>query len=142
MILKILSFEWNKFESNKVKAFSVMTKAWEITVLDNHEDLITSIWSWTIEITVIVDSKEETEFFAIWKWVIEISNSSSKIITNMLLWVWEVDLEQAEKAKVKAIELMEKAKANKNKIDMEKYLEAEEQLARTMAQMKLHELKK
>ena len=142
MKLQILSFEWNKFENEKVQSFTIMTKAWEITVLDNHEALITAIEPWTIEINILEDSEEKTEFFAIWKWVIEISDSKSKIMTNMLLWVWEVDLEQAEQAKAKALELMEKAKADKNKIDMEKYLEAEEQLAKSMAKMKLHELKK
>ncbi len=140
MKLQILSFEWNKFENTNIKSFHLMTKAGEITVLDHHEDLITAIEPWTIEIITLEKSEEKTEFFAIWKWVIEISDSKSKIMTDMLLWIWEVDYDQAEKAKEKALELMKQYRKEKNRIDIEKYIEAEEQLARSMAKMKLYEL--
>ena len=41
MKLKIISFGWNTFSSDKVESFTVNTKSWEITVLDKHESLIT-----------------------------------------------------------------------------------------------------
>ncbi|MDR3150908.1 MAG: hypothetical protein LBU14_04940 [Candidatus Peribacteria bacterium] len=48
-------------------------------------------------------------------------------------------MESAEKARQKAIELMEKYKDAKDKVDMEKYIEAEDLLLKSIAQLKLYE---
>jgi F0F1-type ATP synthase epsilon subunit len=55
----------------------------------------------------------------------------------MLVTVDSVDTEAAEKAKIEAEKLMEKYKNSKNKIDMEKFIEAEDMLLKSIAQLKL-----
>ena len=60
----------------------------------------------------------------------------------MLIDVEEVDLDQAEAAKKRALELMEQFKHSKDRIDMEKFIEAEDMLLKSIAQLKLYDLKK
>jgi F0F1-type ATP synthase epsilon subunit len=43
MKLTILSFDGKKIENDKVVSITLMTKAGEITVLDKHTPLITSV---------------------------------------------------------------------------------------------------
>jgi F0F1-type ATP synthase epsilon subunit len=53
----------------------------------------------------------------------------------------EVDSDKATNAIKKAEELMLKYKDSTDKIDMEKFVEAEEMLMKSIAQLKLSELK-
>ncbi|MDR0772107.1 MAG: hypothetical protein LBF15_03545 [Candidatus Peribacteria bacterium] len=55
----------------------------------------------------------------------------------MLIDVKAVDRDAAEKAKEKALELMQKYKDAKDRVDMEKYIEAEDMLLKSIAQLKL-----
>ena len=57
----------------------------------------------------------------------------------MLIDMEEIDVEEAENARKRALELMEKD-SNSQHIDMEKYIEAEDMLLRSVAQLKLHKL--
>jgi hypothetical protein len=50
-------------------------------------------------------------------------------------------LNLAQKAKQQALDLMEKYKESKDKIDMEKFIEAQDQLLKSVAQLKLGSLK-
>lgn len=138
MKLKILSFSWEQFKSDNVISATIMTTNWEITVLDNHSPLLTSVKPSTMYI-IYVDEKwlEKRDDFAIWKWVVEISNNSIKIMADMLVDIEDLDTEAAERARLKAIELMKKYKNSKDKIDMEKFLEAEDMLLKSIAKLKL-----
>ncbi len=60
----------------------------------------------------------------------------------MLIDVEEVDLDQAKLAKERALELMDKYKHAKDRVDMEKFIEAEDMLLKSIAQLKLYDLKK
>jgi ATP synthase, delta/epsilon chain, long alpha-helix domain len=62
-------------------------------------------------------------------------------MTDMLVDMEQIDVEEAEKARQRAIELMEKYKNSQEKVDMEQYIEAEDLLLRSVAQLKLHNLK-
>ena len=85
---------------------------------------------------------KQREDFAIGKWVLEAQHSQVKILSDMLIDVEGVDVAQALDAKEKALQLMEQYKHKKDKIDMEKFIEAEDTLMKSIAQLKLHELKK
>jgi F0F1-type ATP synthase epsilon subunit len=60
----------------------------------------------------------------------------------MLVDVEHVDKSKAEEARKKALELMDKYKKSKNKLDMKKFIEAEEALLKSIAKLKLANLKK
>jgi len=62
-------------------------------------------------------------------------------MADMLIDVEEVDLDQAKLAKERAIALMEKYKHAKDRVDMEKFIEAEDMLLKSIAQLKLYDLK-
>ena len=59
----------------------------------------------------------------------------------MLIDVEEVDLDQAKLAKQRALELMDKYKHAKDRVDMEKFIEAEDMLLKCIAQLKLGNMK-
>ncbi|MDR1945240.1 MAG: hypothetical protein LBQ59_04165 [Candidatus Peribacteria bacterium] len=60
-------------------------------------------------------------------------------MADMLVDAGKVDVESAEKARQEAIKLMEKFKDAKDKVDMEKYIEAEDLLLKSIAQLKLYD---
>ena len=142
MKLKIFSFSWGSFTSDSVVSVTFMSSVWEMTILENHSPLLTRVVPSNISVIYLNDSKEKVEEdFAIWKWIVEVSDDWTKIMTDMLVDMEQIDVEEAEKARQRAIELMEKYKNSQEKVDMEQYIEAEDLLLRSVAQLKLHNLK-
>jgi len=142
MQLKILSLSGEIFSSKTVESATVMTTSWEITILDEHTPLLSSVKPSTMYIIYTDESwKTKRDDFAIWTWVVEVSNNSAKIMTDMLVDIEDLDTERAERARQEAIKLMEKYRDSKNKVDMDKYIEAEDMLLRSIAQLKLSELR-
>lgn len=68
--------------------------------------------------------------------------SEVKILSDMLVDVEEVDMDQVSAAKARALELMEQFKNAKDRVDMEKFIEAEDLLMKSIAQLKLYDLKR
>lgn len=142
MKLEILSFNWKLFKSHSVLSVTAMTKMWEITVLDNHSSLITSLKPSVLRVVHTDENNmRQEEDFAIWGWILEVAHSSVKILIDMLVTVTDVNLDLAEKARLSAIETMEKYKDYKDRIDMEKFVEAQDMLLKSIAQLKLWNLK-
>lgn len=143
MKLEILSFTWNLFRSETVEQVTAMTKVGEVTLLENHTPLVTVLKPSIISIIYTDESGVKSEKdFAIWGWVLEVSNSSVKVLIDMLVSIDDVDLDHAEKAKKDALAMMEKYKDAKDKIDMEKFIAAEDMLLKSVAQLKLWDLNK
>ena len=143
MKLEILSFTWNLFKSDTVESVTAMTKVGEVTLLENHTPLVTVLNPSVISIIYIDDAWVKSEKdFAIWGWVLEVSNSSVKVLIDMLISVDDVDVEHAEKAKKDALAMMEKFKDAKDKVDMEKFIEAEDMLLKSVAKLKISDLNK
>ncbi|MDD4151047.1 MAG: ATP synthase F1 subunit epsilon [Candidatus Gracilibacteria bacterium] len=142
MKLEILSFNGKLFKSHSVISVTAMTKMGEITVLENHSSLITSLKPSVLKIIHTDENNiKQEEFFAIGGGILEVTHSSMKILIDMLVTINEIDLDIAEKAKQKAIELMETYKNSKDKVDMEKFIEAEDMLLKSVAQLKLGNLR-
>ena len=143
MKLEILSFTWNLFRSETVEQVTAMTKVWEITILDNHTPLVTVLKPSVISIVYIDESwVKSKKDFAIGWWVLEVSDSSVKVLIDMLVSIDEVDVDAAEKAKKDALAMMEKYKDAKDKVDMEKFIEAEDMLFKSVAKLKLSDISK
>lgn len=142
MKLEILSFNWKLFKSREVVSVTALTTSWEITVLDKHIPLITRLKPSVLKV-IFKDQNNitQTENFAIWGWILEVANSSIKILIDMLVSANDLDTEMAEKARQKAVETMEIYKNSKDKVDMEKFVEAEDLLLKSLAQLKLWNLR-
>ena len=143
MKLEILSFTWNLFRSDTVISITSNTKSWQITILNNHAPLVSVLIPWIIKVVYIneVWLKEEKDF-AIWWWILEVSNSQVKLLINMLISVDILDIQEAEHAKHKALELMDRYKGSKDRVEMERFIEAEDMLLKSLAQLKLWHLSK
>lgn len=142
MKLEILSFNWKLFKSREVVSVTALTTSWEITVLDKHIPLITRLKPSVLKV-IFKDQNNitQTENFAIWGWILEVANSSIKILIDILVSANDLDTEMAEKARQKAVETMEIYKNSKDKVDMEKFVEAEDLLLKSLAQLKLWNLR-
>lgn len=143
MELKILSFTGQSFSADNVISVTLQSGLWEITVLDHHTPLITSIKPSALRLTLKdthgILSRND---FAIGSGVVEIQDSKIKILSDMLVDIEAVDFEKAEAARKRALELMETYKHSKDRVDMEKFIEAEDNLLKSIAQIKLYELRK
>ncbi len=142
MKLEILSFNWKLFKSHTVISVTAMTKMWEITILENHSSLITSLKPSVLKVVYMDENNmKQEENFAIGWGILEVAHSSMKILIDMLVSVDDINLDLAEKAKQNALEMMEKYKDSKDKVDMEKFIEAEDMLLKSVAQLKLWSLR-
>lgn len=143
MKIKVLSFSGENFSNENVTSVTVMTRSGEVTVLDRHSPMIASIVPCVLYIKYMDENNmEQREDFAVGSGVIEVNNSSVKVMADMLIDVEEVDMDQAAAAKERALEMMEQYKHAKDRVDMEKFIEAEDLLQKSIAQLKLYELKK
>ena len=143
MELKILSFEWESFLNKNVISVTMLTWVGEITVLENHEPLMTYVEPSTLYVNFLDEKNiEYRDDFAVWRWVVEINWKEVKILTDMLTDIKDLDVDKVKRAKLKAKELMEKYKNSSDKIDMAKFIEAEDALLRSIAQLKLYDIKK
>ena len=143
MKLNILSFDGKKIERDNVVSVTLMTKSGEITVLDKHSPLITSVKPSTM-FYVFKDENniEQRDDVAIWNWVVEISNSNVKVMIDMLVDIEDLNVEELERAKLEAQELMNKFKDSDDKMDMDKFIEAEDALLKSIAWLKLYDIKR
>jgi len=64
---------------------------------------------------------------------VEISNSRVKVMIDMLIDIEDLDVTHLERAKIDAQKRMEALKNSKDKIDMEKFIEAEDALLKSIA---------
>lgn len=143
MKLNIYSFNWEHFSSDKVISVTMMTMMGEITILDRHTPLLSAFKPSTMFLLY----KDENSIvhrndFAVWAWFLEVKDSEVKILTDMLIDVEDqkdIDKNAIELAKADAIALMEKYKSSKDRVDMEKFIEAEDNLMKSIAQLKLYE---
>ena len=143
MKLTILSFDGKKIENDNVVSITLMTKAGEITILDKHTPLITSVKPSTMYY-VYKDENNITQRddIAIWNGVVEISNSSVKVMVDMLIDIEDLDVKHLERAKIDAKKKMNELKNSKAKMDMDKFIEAEDALLKSIAWLKLYDIKR
>jgi F0F1-type ATP synthase epsilon subunit len=63
-------------------------------------------------------------------------------MVDMLVDIDDLDIDHVERAKIEAEKIMAEMKNNKDRMDMEKFIEAEDSLLKSIAAMKLYEIKK
>lgn len=142
MKLQVLSFTGKAFESENVTSVTVTTRNGEITVLKDHMPLVSALKPSVLYIKYNDEQNiEQREDYAIGWGIIEIWKDGVKVMADMLIDIDEVDRDQAEKAKQKAMDLMAELRESWDRVDMEKFIEAEDMLQKSIAQLKLHKLK-
>lgn len=143
MKLKILSFEGTSLAQKDVISVTLLTGLGEITVLEEHVPLMTYVEPSTL----YIDYKDENgvrmrDDFAVGRWVVQIDWKSMKILTDMLTDIADLDIDKVERAKLEAEMLMKKYKDSDDKMDMAKFIEAQDMLLKSIAQLKLYDIKK
>lgn len=142
MNLKILSFAGKTIEIANAISLTIDTRMGQVTILDSHSPLITALKPCVAYIKYFDENNmPKREDFAIWWGILEVAGHNVKVLADMLMDIDEVDSDKASDAIKKAEEIMLKYKDSTDKIDMEKFVEAEEMLMKSIAQLKLSELK-
>ncbi len=142
MNLKILSFAGKTIEIANAISLTIDTRMGQVTILDSHSPLITALKPCVAYIKYFDENNmPKREDFAIWWGILEVAGHNVKVLADMLMDIDEVDSDKASEAIKKAEEIMLKYKDSTDKIDMEKFVEAEEMLMKSIAQLKLSELK-
>lgn len=142
MNLKILSFAGKTIEIANAISLTINTRMGQVTILDSHSPLITALKPCVAYIKYFDENNmPKREDFAIWWGILEVAGHNVKVLADMLMDIDEVDYDKASDAIKKAEEIMLKYKDSTDKIDMEKFVEAEEMLMKSIAQLKLSELK-
>jgi F-type H+-transporting ATPase subunit epsilon len=142
MFLEVIAFDGKAFSHDKVKSVNLMTSAWEITVLENHMPLTSVLKPWVVNIECNNWNWDcDKQVLAIWGWIIEINKKTVKILVDTLYTLDEVDAAEATDAVAKAEELMDKYKWAKDKADMDKFIQAEDMLMKSIAKLKLSKYK-
>ena len=142
MFLEVIAFDGKAFNHDNVKSVNLMTSAWEITVLENHMPLTSVLKPWVVNIECNDGNWGcIKEILAVWGWIIEINNKAVKILVDTLYTLDEVTAQEATDAVKKAEELMEKYKWAKDKADMDKFIQAEDMLLKSIAKLKLSKYK-
>ena len=141
MKLQVLSFSWKAFENENVNSVTVTTRTGEITVLDHHMPIVSALRPSVLYIKYNdVNNIEQREDYAIGGGIIEVGSDWVKVMADMLVDIDEVDRDEAEAAKQRALDLMKKYAAAENKMEMEQFIEAEDLLQKSIAQLKLYKL--
>jgi len=142
MNLQVISFAWKAFEKTNVKSVNLMTNAWDITILDEHTPIVSVIKPCVVFIEYFNEKKIiEEEQLVVWGWVVEVVDSEVKILADMLADKNDINKEEELQAVTKAEEMMEKYKNSKDRVDMEKFIEAEDMLLKSVAKLKISDIK-
>ncbi|MBS8121773.1 F0F1 ATP synthase subunit epsilon [Candidatus Vampirococcus lugosii] len=137
MKLELISFEGETFINDNVKLINVHTLAGELTILDNHHCILSAIIPSVLYIDYVENNSDFSKEFAVGRGVLQFNENNCKIILDTVVGAEDLDFEKAEQARLDAIKNMEEIKSQKNKIDMEAFIEAEEQIAKSLVNLKL-----
>ena len=133
MRLKLTSIKKKVLELDSIKSATIPTQAWEITIMDTHEPLISALKPWILRIV----SNNWEDFFAIWWWILETDWISLNILADMVEdWKW-LNLEEIRLKKQEAKNLLEKYKKENKQMNMDIYIELEQEFLKESAKERL-----
>ena len=143
--LSIISLDKQLFHG-PVKSISVPTPNGHITILPNHEPLITTLTAGEVILTVNEGEgiySPDKIFIAISGGFLECKPGSTvSIIADSALRVDDIDEKKVEEAKQKAEIAMQEYREGKQKLSEEEYATLAGQLAKTLAELKVARRKK
>jgi len=134
MKLKLISIEWEILSLEDVKQAMIPTKDWVITVMPNHESLISALNPWVLEIE---DKNSLLHKFAIWWWIIETDWKILRIIADMVDSSSELSEEEVKQKLKSAKQLLKDVKNSWKQINPEELLEIEETILKESARIQL-----
>lgn len=138
MNISIISSKWDLFETSSGVSVSATTLNGDVVILPKHVSYLGVLKPSVLKVIHKDKNNMSIELdYAIWSGILEVSSSEVKIIIDMLVWIDDLDIDAAEVSKQKALELMEKYRNSKDRVDMDKFIEAENLLLKSIAQIKL-----
>jgi ATP synthase F1 epsilon subunit len=133
MKFTLISIKKKILEIDNFNSVIIPTKSWEITILENHEPIISALKPGILKINY--NSKEE--LYAIWWWILEKNWDKLTIIADMVEeWV-NLDLEEIKAKKMEAKKLMDSYKSENKQMNMDEYIELEFEFLKESAKEQL-----
>ncbi len=125
-------------DTDSLVKMTVMTETWEITVLPDHEPLLSVVRPGILQVTYTEDWQQKTEEYAVGWWVIHIDDTACTLVSDLVQWEFkEDDLADIEAQKKEAEELMRDYAEWKTPIDPKRQMEIEYDLLRHQARYEL-----
>ncbi|MBP8017150.1 ATP synthase F1 subunit epsilon [Candidatus Gracilibacteria bacterium] len=133
MKLILISIKNKILDIDNLKSATIPTKAGEITVLENHEPIISALKPGILKISY--NNKEEC--FAVGGGVLEINGDKLTITADMVEPGDNLDIEEIKKKKFEAKKLMDSYRETNKQMDMDKYIELEFEFLKESAKEQL-----
>ncbi|EKE28838.1 MAG: hypothetical protein ACD_3C00006G0020 [uncultured bacterium (gcode 4)] len=129
MKLILTSIKKRILEIDDFKSVTIPTKSWEITILENHEPIISALKPGIMTIRY----PWENAIYAIWWWVLETDWKTLSIVADMVEdWTW-LDIDAIKQKKSEAKNLMDKYREENKNMNMDYYIELETQFLKESA---------
>ena len=129
MHLTLVSISRKVLDLPAIEWVTIPTRDGEITVLPNHEPLITALIPWIL--IVRIDGKENS--YAIGGGIAEITAESVIITADMVEDGKNLDIDAVRAKKEEARRLLEEYKSRSDAMDMDSYVELEQQFLKESA---------
>jgi len=133
MRLTLTSIKKKVLELDSVESVNISTKTGYITVLPNHEAIISAVEPWIL--TIRIDWKTLT--YAIGWWILETDWINLSIIADMVEDGEWLNLEEIKAKKEEARRLMEEYRDSWKMMNMDRYIELETDFLKESAKEQL-----
>lgn len=121
MKLTLTSIKKVVLDIDNVDSINIPTKTWYITVLPNHEAIVSVVVPWVLAIKAWYNNYS----YALWWWILETDGKNISIIADMVEdWEW-LNIEEIRAKKENARKLMEEYREQWKMVDMDRYIELE-----------------
>lgn len=139
MKITITSASWNLLSHDSFESITMMTETGEITILPNHQPLLSVVRPWILSLKYKKNGKIIDEEYITWWWVVTISYDEVIIIIDSINSVDDLDdSENIEKLKNDAQKIMQDYQNNSTgDIDPKKAMELEYEYLKYSAMQKL-----
>lgn len=132
MHFSLISITKKVLESSEVSSVTLPTKTGVITVLPEHEPIVSALTPGVLSVTV----GNKNVLFAIGGGVLETDGKTVTVLADMVEEGGTVDMEDAEKRKTEAARLLKEARET-GTTDMESLIALEEEYMKEEARVKL-----
>lgn len=121
MKLTLTSIKKVVLDIDNIDSINIPTKTWYITVLPNHEAIVSVVVPWVLAIKAWYNNYN----YALWWWILETDGKNISIIADMVEdWEW-LNIEEIRAKKENARKLMEEYREEWKMVDMDRYIELE-----------------
>lgn len=133
MKLTLTSIKKVVLDIDNVDSINIPTKTGYITILPNHEAIVSVVVPWVL----IIKSWYNTYSYALGWWILETDGQAISIIADMVEdWEW-LNLEEIKAKKEEARKLMEEYREQWKLMNMDRYIDLEMEFLKESAKEQL-----